>query len=115
MALSEPSVKILDDLPEGAQLIGAETRTGPRSGLCWRFAAARLRAMELITILNRCHRFRGLVYQQAHSADKKCIEVAVRPRKGSDAICSRCHLPAPAYDPLAERRFEFIPLGGFSS
>jgi len=37
--------------------------------------------MELITILNRCHRFRGFVYQHAHfSADKKSIEVAVRPR-----------------------------------
>ena len=70
--------------------------------------------MELITILNRCHRFRGFVYQQAHfSADKKSIEVAVRPRKGSVAICSRCHLPAPGYDQLAERRFEFIPLWGF--
>src|SRR3954453_15112512 len=33
LALSEPSIQILDDLPEGAQLIGAETRTGPRSGL----------------------------------------------------------------------------------
>ena len=69
--------------------------------------------MELITILNRCHRFRGFVYQHAHfSADKKSIEVAVRPRKGSAAICSRCHLPAPGYDQLAERRFEFIPLWG---
>jgi hypothetical protein len=67
--------------------------------------------MELITILNRCHRFRGFVYQHAHfSADKKSIEVAVRPRKGSAAVCSRCHLPAPGYDQLAERRFEFIPL-----
>lgn len=37
--------------------------------------------MELITILNRCHRFRGFVYQHAHfSTDKKSIEVAVRPR-----------------------------------
>src|SRR6188508_2276677 len=70
--------------------------------------------MELITILNRCHRFRGFVYQHAHfSADKKSIEVAVRPRKGSAAVCSRCHLPAPGYDQLAERRFEFIPCGGF--
>src|ERR1700719_2399808 len=70
--------------------------------------------MELITILNRCHRFRGFVYQHAHfSADKKSIEVAVRPRKGSTAVCSRCHLPAPGYDQLAERRFEFIPLWGF--
>jgi transposase len=70
--------------------------------------------MELITILNRCHRFQGFVYQHAHfSADKKSIDVAVRPRKGSAAVCSRCHLPAPGYDQLAERRFEFIPLWGF--
>ena len=70
--------------------------------------------MELITILNRCHRFRGFVYQHAHfSADKKSIEVAVRPREGSAAVCSRCHLPARGYDQLAERRFEFIPLWGF--
>ena len=49
--------------------------------------------MELITILNRCHRFRGFVYQHAHfGPDKKSIEVAVRPRKGSTAVCSRCHL-----------------------
>jgi transposase len=39
----------------------------------------------------------------------KCL----RPRKGSAAVCSRCHLPAPGYDQLAERRFEFIPLWGF--
>jgi transposase len=77
-------------------------------------AATPVRAMELITILNRCHRFRGFVYQHAYfSADKKSIEVAVRPRKGSAAVCSRCHLPAPGYDQLAERRFEFIPLWGF--
>jgi transposase len=70
--------------------------------------------MEPITILNRCHRFRGFVYQYAHfSAGEKSIEVAVRPRKGSAAVCSRGHLPAPGYDQLAERRFEFIPLWGF--
>ena len=78
------------------------------------FAAVAFRAMELITILNRCHRFRGFVYQQARfSADHKSIEVAVRPRKGSAAVCSRCHQPAPGYDQLAERRFAFIPLWGF--
>jgi transposase len=72
--------------------------------------------MDLITILTRCHRFRGFVYQHAHfSADKKSIEVAVRPRKGSAAVCSRCHLPAPGYDKLADRRFECIPLWVFSS
>jgi transposase len=78
------------------------------------FAVARFCAMELITILNRCHRFRGFVYHRAaFSADHKSIEVSVRPRKGSAAICSRCHQPAPGYDQLAERRFEFIPLWGF--
>ena len=37
----------------------------------------------------------------------------VRPRRGSAAICSRCHQPASGYDQLAERHFEFIPLWGF--
>jgi len=70
--------------------------------------------MELITILNRCHRFRGFVYHRVTlSSDHKSIEVSVRPRKGSAAVCSRCHQPAPGYDQLGERRFEFIPLCGF--
>jgi transposase len=70
--------------------------------------------LQLITILNRCHRFPGFVYQQARfSSDHKSIEIAVRPRKGSGAVCSRCHQPARGYDQLPERRFEFIPFWGF--
>ena len=70
--------------------------------------------LQLITILNRCHRFPGFVYQQAgFSSDHKSIEIAVRPRKGSAAVCSRCHQSAPGYDQLPERRFEFIPFWGF--
>jgi transposase len=70
--------------------------------------------LQLITILNRCHRFPGFVYQQARfSSDHKHIEIGVRPRKGSAAVCSRCHQPAPGYDQLPERRFEFIPFWGF--
>jgi transposase len=70
--------------------------------------------LQLITILNRCHRFPGFVYRQARfSSDHKSIEIAVRPRKGSGAVCSRCHQPAPGYDQLSERRFEFIPFWGF--
>ena len=76
---------------KGRSLLVRKTRTGRGGGLWWSFAAAPLRAMELITILNRCHRFPGFVYQHAHlGADKKSIEVAVRPRKGSTAVCSRC-------------------------
>jgi transposase len=70
--------------------------------------------LQLITILNRCHRFHGFVYAQARfSSDGKSIEIAVRPRKGSRPVCSRCHLPASGYDRLTERRFEFIPLWGY--
>ena len=78
------------------------------------FSAAAFRAMELITILNRCHRFRGFVYREARfSSDGNSIEVSVRPRKGSAAVCSGCHRPASGYDQLPERRFEFIPFWGF--
>jgi len=70
--------------------------------------------LQLITILNRCHRFPGFVYQQARfSADHKSIEISVRPRKAYAAVCSLCHQPAPRYDQLAECRFEFIPLWRF--
>jgi transposase len=70
--------------------------------------------LQLITILNRCQRFPGFVYHQARfGPDYKSIEIAVRPRKGSRAVCSRCHQPGPGYDQLAERRFEFIPFWGF--
>src|SRR5580658_8078261 len=78
------------------------------------FFSAALFAMDLLTILNRCHHFSGFVYQHARfSPDKKAIEIAVRPRTGSTAVCSGCHQPAPGYDRLPERRFEFIPFWGF--
>lgn len=70
--------------------------------------------LQLITILNRCHHFSGFVYHQARfGSDLHTIEIAVRPRKGSKAVCSRCHRPATGYDQLPERRFEFIPLWGY--
>jgi transposase len=70
--------------------------------------------LQLITILNRCHRFPGFVYRQARfSSEGKSIEILVTPRVGSKAVCSGCHQPAPGYDRLVERRFEFIPLWGF--
>jgi len=79
------------------------------------FAGDVVFAMLLITILNQCHRFPGFVYQGARfSTDhQKTIEVRVRPRRGSAAVCSGCHQPCPGYDHLDERRFEFIPLWGF--
>jgi hypothetical protein len=78
------------------------------------FALEIIRAMELITILNHCHRHRRFVYQHDRfGPGKKTIEVTVRPREGSAAVCSGCHKPAPGYDRLPQRRFEFIPFWGF--
>src|ERR1051325_2362298 len=107
-------------------------RTAARVGNAWSrsvYRAPRLTGLERLMVEIRRHplphhgtdhdskplpSFPRFVYQHAHfSADKKSIEVAVRPRNGSAAVCSRCHLPAPGYDQLAERRFEFIPLWGF--
>jgi len=71
-------------------------------------------AMELVTILNRCHHFSGFVYHSSRfSPDHQSIEVSIRPRTGSAAVCSGCQQPAPGYDRLPERRFEFIPFWGF--
>ena len=77
------------------------------------FLTETLFAMELVTILNHCHHFQGFVYQHARLVrDENTMEVIVRPRQGSAAVCSGCHQPAPGYDHLAERRFEFIPFWG---
>jgi len=77
------------------------------------FAFTIIRAMELLTILNHCYRQRGFVYRDARfSPDQRKLEVDVRPRAGSAAVCSRCHQHAPGYDHLPERRFEFIPFWG---
>ena len=65
-------------------------------------------------LLNQCYRFPGFVYQQARlSENRKRLEVLVRPRAGSKAICSACHRSAAASDHLAQRQFEFIPVWGF--
>jgi len=44
----------------------------------------------------------------------KAIEIDVRPRQGSKPCCSGCNKPAPGYDHLCERRFEFFPIWGFA-
>ncbi len=43
----------------------------------------------------------------------KSIEVEVRERVGSKGKCSVCQTPAPTYDHLNVRRFEFVPFWGF--
>src|SRR5665647_1729875 len=70
-------------------------------------------AMRLISILNHCYHFPGFVNVVARLCEHtKSIEVEVRPRVGSKAICSICRHPAPTYDHLGVRRFEFVHLLG---
>jgi len=71
--------------------------------------------MLLTRLLNACHHFPGFVYQGARLVEAtKTIEIDVRPRLGSKPCCSVCDKPAPCYDHLRERRFEFIPIWGFA-
>lgn len=71
--------------------------------------------MRLIRLLNACHHVPGFVYERARlDESSQTIEIEVRPRKGTKARCSGCTRPAPGYDQLAPRRFEFIPIWGFA-
>jgi transposase len=71
--------------------------------------------MLLTRLLNACHHFPGFVYKGARLCERsQTIEIDVRPRQGSKPRCSGCGNPAPGYDHLGERRFEFIPIWGYA-
>jgi transposase len=65
--------------------------------------------MLVKTVLNRVHKVKGFVYEEARFKED-AIEVAIRPRRGSRPICSGCDRQGPGYDTLRPRRFEFVPL-----
>jgi transposase len=69
--------------------------------------------MRIQTILNSCQYFKSFVYQReelVYQGGSKQLQVTVKPRKNSRAICSVCFQPASCYDHLPERLFEFVPL-----
>ena len=71
--------------------------------------------MQLKTILNRVQKFNSFVYTSVNwvaDAREPIVEVELRPRTNSRAICSGCGRRCPGYDTLARRLFEFIPLWG---
>lgn len=71
--------------------------------------------MELKTILNRIQKHRSFVYGEAkldEGEDPPTLEVMIRARANSRAICSGCDELAPGYDTLPLRRFQFVPLWG---
>ena len=59
--LSKLSIEIWTVSPKGHSLSGRKRELHLEAVYGGGFAATRLRAMELITILNRCYRFRGFV------------------------------------------------------
>ena len=76
------------------------------------FGSAYLRAMQVITILNRCHRFSRFVYQHAQfSSDNKSIESQCgrAPPRSVRAVIGR--RPDTINSPSG--RFESIPFWGF--
>jgi transposase len=72
--------------------------------------------MRLITLLNRCYRFKGFVYESARWGEcgSKSVQVRVRARRGSRPYCSGCGKRCAGYDRLPERHFEFIPIWGYA-
>ena len=71
--------------------------------------------MLLTRLLNACHHFPGFVYAGARLIEPiSTIEIDVRPRRGSKPRCSCCGKTAAGYDVLPLRRFEFIPIWGYS-
>lgn len=68
------------------------------------------------TILNRVEKHRSFVYGEAKFVENErgaAIEIELRARANSRAICSGCSRPGAGYDTLPPRRFEFVPLWGF--
>jgi len=74
--------------------------------------------MQLKTLLNHVYKLKGFVYSRERLTvgpdGEALIEVAVRPRKGSRAICSGCGRNGSQYDRLDERRFSFVPILGIA-
>lgn len=73
--------------------------------------------MLLKTILNRTVNYKHFVFGKASFGKNKfghpTIDVEIKPKKNSKAICSLCNQPRPGYDKLPKRRFEHVPFWGF--
>lgn len=69
--------------------------------------------MRVRTVLNRLVEFKGFVLVKEDFVETEEgleLEISVRPRANSNALCSRCDAPASIYDHLEERRFRFPAL-----
>jgi transposase len=67
--------------------------------------------MQLKSILNQVEKIPGFVFEKCKwSKNGEEIEVHIRPRKNSWALCSGCGSIGVGYDHLGVRRFAFVPL-----
>jgi transposase len=73
--------------------------------------------MLLKTILNRVEHYKSFVYGKVRMLEEDgelAIEIEVEARANGRPICSGCGHPAPGYDRLTKRRFEYVPLWGIA-
>ena len=70
--------------------------------------------MQIQTILNRVEKQKGFVYSKASFNKKGELEIEVRPRSNSRAICSGCGKKGSTYDHSSVRQFQFVPLWGIA-
>ena len=71
--------------------------------------------MQIKTILNRVEKHQSFIYTSTKLREKGGqleLEIAIRPRSNSKAVCSGCGRKCAGYDTLGVRRFEFIPFWG---
>jgi len=71
--------------------------------------------MQIKTILNRVQKHQSFIYTDIELKEKNNqleLEVAIRPRSNSRALCSGCGSKCSGYDILPGRRFEFVPFWG---
>jgi transposase len=79
--------------------------------------------LALKTLLNRIEPLKGFVYESSQISPAAAsllaraprIEICLRAHESKLGKCSQCLLPAPGYDRLAQRYFQFVPLWGMST
>lgn len=71
--------------------------------------------MLIKTILNQVQKFKCFVYTNARLIDSGKVpelEIEIKERANSQAVCTGCNRKRSGYDRLPRRRYEFIPMWG---
>ena len=73
--------------------------------------------LQVKTVLNDIQHFAGFVYQEVRRVRNRRgrirrVDIRLEAHGGIGGKCSRCLEPAPGYDRLPERKWQFVPLWG---